>query len=75
MREVEFLYVEVINETEQILIFQTIFNKQPYAKMITLNTALPVEMQDERLRKLITSLANMTREDASKSINSLNVQV
>ena len=75
MRKVEFLYVEVLNETEQILIFQTIFNKQPYAKLITLNMALPIEMQDERLRKLISTLANMTRKDASKSINSLNVQV
>lgn len=70
MRKVELLYVEVINETEQLFVFETIFNKHSYAQMITLNIALSIEMQDAQLSHIIISLANMTREDANASINS-----
>jgi len=69
MREVELTYVEVMNETEQLLVFETTFNKQMYARLIILNTALPVESQDVLLRVLILSLANMTKEDANASID------
>jgi len=69
MREVELIYVEVMNETEQLLVFETTFNKQMYARLIILNTALPVESQDGLLRVLILSLANMTKEDANASID------
>lgn len=69
MREVELIYVEVMNETEQLLVFETTFNKQMYARLIILNTALPVESQDVLLRVLILSLANMTKEDANASID------
>ena len=68
MREVNLLYVEVLNETEQIFIFETIFNKQQYAKMITLNTALPIEMQDKLLRTIILSLAKMTQKEANNAV-------
>lgn len=63
MKKVELIYIEVMNETEQLFIFETTFNKQQYAQMITLNTALPVAMQDMQLRVAILSLANMTRKD------------
>jgi len=69
MREVELIYVEVMNETEQLFVFETTFNKQMYARLIILNTALPVESQDVLLRVLILSLANMTKEDANASID------
>jgi len=68
MRKVELLYVEVLNETEHLFVFQTMFNKQPYARLITLNMALPVKVQDDLLRKLIIPLANMTRKDADGAI-------
>ena len=68
MRKVELIYVEVMNETEQVFVFETIFNKQPYAQMIVLNTALPIELQDRKLSKIILSLADMTKEDASNSV-------
>jgi len=73
MRKVELLYVEVLNETEQVFIFETVFNKQKYAQMITLNTALPIKMQDLELSKVILSLTNMTRETANTAIDTRNV--
>ena len=75
MRKVELIYVEVMNETEQLFIFETTFNKQPYAHTLMLNTALPIKMQDAEFRKAISFLANMTREDAEKSAKVLNVRV
>jgi len=75
MRKVELIYVEVINETEQLFIFETLFNKQNYAHLLVLNTALPIEMQDGLLSKVILSLANMTREDASASIDTKTVKL
>lgn len=68
MREVELIYIEVLNETEQLFIFETTFNNQPYAQMITLNTALPIDIQDMHLSTIILSLANMTREDAKQAV-------
>ena len=73
MREVELLYVEVMNETEQMYIFETTFNKHKYAQLIILNTALPIGAQDMSLGKVIMSLADMTREDAKKSIDTRQV--
>ena len=73
MRKVELLYVEVLNETEQVFIFETVFNKQKYAQMITLNTALPIKIQDLELGKVILLLANMTRENASAAMDTRNV--
>ncbi|GAG61772.1 unnamed protein product [marine sediment metagenome] len=75
MKKVELIYVEVMNETEQFFIFETVFNKQHYAQTIVLNTALPITLQDMHLCKIILQLANMTRADATKSENASNVQV
>jgi len=73
MKKVEFIYVEVLNETEQIFVFETTFNKQLYAQVIILNTALPIKIQDLELSKIIESLANMTRKDADASMDSRTV--
>lgn len=68
MREVYLLYVEVLNETEHVFIFETKFNKQKYAHMLVLNTALPIKIQDLEFNRIISSLVNMTREDARDSV-------
>ncbi len=65
MRKVELLHLEVINETEQLYVFGTMFNKVLYAQQIMMNTALPIEMQDVLFAKLILTLAEMTRKDAA----------
>ena len=54
-----------MNETEQLFVFETIFNSQSYAIPIIINMALPVELQNSVLLRTITSLANMTRKDAA----------
>ena len=64
-RKVELLHLEVINETEQLYVFGTMFNKVLYAQQLMLNTALPVEMQDELFRNIISMLTDMTRADAA----------
>lgn len=64
MREVELIYIEVMNETEQLFVFETVFNKKSYAYAIVLNTALSIKIQDMELSNCILSLANMTRKDA-----------
>jgi len=65
MRKVELLHLEVINETEQLYIFGTMFNKVLYAQQLMLNTALPIPMQDELIRGIVEFLKNMKREDAA----------
>lgn len=69
MRKVEFYYVEVLNETEQLIMFRTMFDKKPYATMRVINTVLPIEQQDSLLKIDIQALENITREDAKKSIS------
>lgn len=69
MRAVEFIYVEVINETEQVLVFEATFNGKSYAVPIVLNMALPIESQDVILVNAIVALGNMTRKDAAESVN------
>lgn len=68
MREVELIYLEVMNETEQLFVFETTFNKHKYAIPAIINMALPVEIQDKELGALILSLANMTRKDATSAV-------
>jgi len=67
MREVTLIYVEVINETEQVLIFATVFNKEPYGVPLTLNIILPVEVQDIQIRKAIMALEKMSYKDAKEA--------
>lgn len=67
MREVELIYVEVLNETEQVLVFATTFNNEPYGAPLTLNTALPVDVQDIQIRKTVTKLERMKTKDAKEA--------
>ena len=53
MREIELIYVEVMNETEHIFIFTTKFNGQDYAQMLTLNIALPIVVQDSKFNEAL----------------------
>lgn len=64
-RKVELLHLEVINETEQLYVFGTMFNGQVYAQQIMLNTALPIEIQDNLFIAIINLLETMTRADAA----------
>jgi len=64
MRKVELAYVEILNETEQLFIFTTIFNKETYAQTIVMNMALPLHIQDIRFVEVISVLAEMTKKDA-----------
>jgi len=68
MREVEFYYLEILNETEQLMIFRTTFNKEPYGEMLVLNTALPVKKQDEQIKQAVYRLRHMNREVARNAI-------
>ena len=63
MRKVEMLHLEVINETEQLYVFGTMFNKVVYAQQLMLNTALPIEMQDILFRNIIEFLESLKRKD------------
>lgn len=68
MRKVEFAYLEIINNTEQLIIFVTTFNKKSYGADIILNTALPVEVQDVQIRKVIKKLETMKAKDVKEAI-------
>jgi len=68
MKEVEFNYLGVLNETEQLVVFTTIYNKKSYGVCIILNTALPEEIQDVQIRKTIKKLESMKTKDAKKAI-------
>lgn len=67
MREVELIYVEVMNETEQLFIFTATFNKEQYANTLILNTALPITVQDLEIIEVVESLATLTRKTAKKA--------
>lgn len=68
MREVELIYLEVMNETEHLFVFETTFNKHQYAIPVIINMALPVEIQDEQISGLVMALVNMTRADAASAV-------
>lgn len=57
-----------MNETEQVFVFETIFNNKSYAIPIIINMALPVELQDHTLLSAIAMLTNMTRKDAAGAV-------
>lgn len=67
MHKVELVYVEVLNETEQLLFFTTIFNKEIYGSPVILNTALTIKNQDIEIQKTVEKLKKMTRKDAKES--------
>lgn len=57
--DVNLIYVEVLNETEQYMIFAVDYEGKTYGLDIALNTALPAEVQDVQIRRLITKLTTM----------------
>jgi len=63
MREIEFYGVYVLNETEQLLIFITTFDRKDYGLDLILNTALSPEVQDLQIAKTVNKLQSMTRKD------------
>lgn len=67
MREVTLEHVEVLNETEHIFVFKTIFNGRDYASPVIVNMALKPEVQNATLVTVIEALETMTREDARKA--------
>ena len=67
VREVELIYSEVISNSEVVLVFQTIFNRKPYGTSVTLNTGLPVKIQDEKITEAVNQLIYMDRNDAAFS--------
>lgn len=68
MREIEFAYLEVLNATEQMIIFTTVFNRKTYGQVLVLNTALTPESQKVEIQKAISALEDLTRETAKKII-------
>jgi len=66
-KEAEFYYLEVINETEQLMIFTIDFNRKKYGADLILNMALPIEVQDVKIRKTVTKAEQMTKKDAKES--------
>ena len=61
MREVVLQHVEVMNETEQVFVFVTIFNKETYGVPVIMNMVLSVEKQDAEFRKTILYMQNMKK--------------
>jgi len=68
MRKAVLYYLEVLNETEQVLIFTVDFNNKKYGVDLILNTALSVQVQDVKIRKTIAKLEGMTRVDAKEAL-------
>ena len=64
MKKAELIYVEVLNETEQLFLFAVEFNKKLYGLELALNLALPVTIQDIQIRRLIAKVETMKRADA-----------
>jgi len=65
MREVTLQLIEVMNETEHVFVFTTVFNKEVYGVPLVLNMALSIKKQDAEIRKTILYLENMKTEDAN----------
>lgn len=66
MRKVELAYLEVMNETEQFMVFQTTFNKKEYGQSLMLNTALPVQVQDIQIERTVRTLETITAKKLDK---------
>jgi hypothetical protein len=72
MREVVLQHVEVMNETEQVFVFVTVFNKETYGVPVIMNMVLSVEKQDAEFRKTILYMQNMKTKEADEA-EKLNV--
>lgn len=67
MREIYLDYVEVLNETEQALVFKTLFNREEYGVLVTLNTAQKIPVQDAYIARELETLINIDRKAAKKA--------
>ncbi len=70
MREIELIYIEVMNETEHLFVFSTKFNGTEYAVPIVINTALPIAIQNTVLNKALLTLIDMNRKTAKTAVDS-----
>lgn len=67
VREVELIHSEMISNSETLLIFEVIFNGKAYHTTLTLNTGLPVIVQNSSIEAAVDALAYMDRNDAAYS--------
>jgi len=63
MRKVEFMYLEILNETEQLMLFMTKFNRQDYGMVLVLNMALSIRSQDKQIADIVYKLEKLKTED------------
>lgn len=61
-KEVYFSYVEVLNATEQLMIFTTVIDGEEYGDHLILNTALSVGMQDILITNTVNKVLAMTKK-------------
>lgn len=59
----ELIYLEILNETEQFMMFAVKYYGKLYGLELTLNTALPVKTQDEQIAALVEKLITMRKAD------------
>lgn len=67
MRKISLLYLEVMNQTEQLYVFGIMYKKEQYASSIIMNTALPIPLQDDLFDKYLTQLSGATIADMKKA--------
>ena len=69
MREIEFIYTEVLNASEQLFIFSTTFNKMTYSHYVIVNTVQAVEIQDLNIATCVLTLQTMKKVDAKDAVD------
>ncbi len=67
MKRITLLYLEVMNQTEQLYVFGIMHDKEQYGTSIIMNTALPIPMQDELFTKFLVQLSGATLDDMKKA--------
>jgi len=67
MRQISLEYLEVLNTTEQVMVFITKFNRKDYGTAVVVNTALNVKQQDEAIAAAVMRLVNINRENAKEA--------
>lgn len=66
-KTVDFSYVEVLNTTEQLMVFTTKIDGKEYGSYVILNTALSVGMQDIEIANTVDQVMKLTK----KSVNEI----
>lgn len=64
-REVELVYIEQLDSSEVLLVFETVFNGKPYHLELILNLNQIEVHQNIQIERVIDSLATMDRNDAT----------